>query len=62
MIQCRRIQEERRPMFYGDGLPATERYHVVDKPPQMREYSRPPPEGNSPTYVRTVRRPLIVLE
>jgi len=56
-----RVQEERRPVFYDNTQPAPDRY-VVDRPPPIREYTQPPPEGDSPTYVRTVRRPVVVLE
>lgn len=53
------MQEEPSPSFYGNDRPAPERYYI-DRPPPIRE--RPLPEGDSPQYVRTIRRPVIVLE
>ncbi|KAG0646322.1 hypothetical protein D0Z07_8369 [Hyphodiscus hymeniophilus] len=55
------MKDEQTPAFYSNGQAARQqRYQTVDEPLPPRP--RLPPEGDSPIYVRTVRRPVIVLE
>jgi hypothetical protein len=59
MFLYRYVNDQPDPVFYRNGQTAPEGHFVIKGSPTLERH---PPGGESPQYVRTVRRPIIVLD